>query len=103
MIESLRPPARVKVWPRRSPSLSKPHFSATRAELIDAIASRYTERYMGTSITGESMDPPQELIDVHAEGCADGLLEGLRQLKTDPALLTWLRCGACLSVHMLSS
>jgi hypothetical protein len=63
----------------RSWEVTNPH--SRQSALIEAIASRYTERYMGGSITGETFIPPKEPQDVHTEGCSRGLVEGLRESR----------------------
>jgi hypothetical protein len=47
-----------------------------RARLIDAIASKYTERYSGGSLSGEPFRS-HELVQVDTKGCTRGILRGL--------------------------
>lgn len=51
-----------------------------RAALVEEIASHYTERYTGTSLTGEEIESPDDLVEVQTRGCRGGLLRGLREL-----------------------
>jgi hypothetical protein len=47
-----------------------------RTQLIEAIASKFTERYYGDSLSGEPFQTP-ELVEVDTKGCTRGILRGL--------------------------
>jgi hypothetical protein len=51
-----------------------------RAQLIEAIASKFTERYYGGSRSGEPFRS-HDLVEVDTKGCTGGILRGLEGLE----------------------